>query len=107
MLKKLCLIALLLAGLLTTRAFGQGGTTGAISGIVTDSQGAVIPGAHVKATHTSTSVANQTTTNDSGVYTFPYLQLGQYDVQVSAKGMKETVIKDIRVDEGNISRVDA
>ncbi len=83
------------------------GTTGAISGLVTDSQGAVIPGAQVKATHLSTAVANQTTTNDAGVYTFPYLQLGQYYVQISAKGMKETVIKDVRVDEGNISRVDA
>ena len=41
------------------------------------------------------------------MYTFPYLQLGQYEVQVSAKGMKETVIKAVLVDEGNISRVDA
>ncbi len=107
MMKQIFLVVVLLAGLLTNRAFGQGGTTGAISGIVTDSAGAVIPGAQVKATHTSTSVANQTTTNEAGVYTFPYLQLGQYDVQVSAKGMKDTVIKDVKVDEGNISRVDA
>ena len=82
MMKQIFLVVVLLAGLLTNRAFGQGGTTGAISGIVTDSAGAVIPGAQVKATHTSTSVANQTTTNEAGVYTFPYLQLGQYDVQV-------------------------
>ena len=55
MFKQLCVVVFLLAGLLTNRALGQGGTTGAISGIVTDSQGAVIPGALVKAAHTSTT----------------------------------------------------
>ena len=106
--KQLCLIVLLLTGLLwTSRAYAQGGTTGAISGIVTDSQGAAIPGVQVIAAHVTTGVTTRTMTNGAGVYTFPYLQLGQYEVKFNAKGMSEAVVTDVRVDEGNISRVDS
>ena len=84
MMKQIFLVVVLLAGLLTNRAFGQGGTTGAISGIVTDSTGAVIPGAQVQATNITTGVAN-TTTNEAGVYTFPYLQLGTIRGKVRRK----------------------
>ena len=105
-LRALSFVTLLLAGLLTNLAYGQGGTTGAISGIVTDSTGAAIPRAQVQATNITTGVANTTQSNDAGVYTFPYLQVGQYEVKFAAKGMKESVVTGIRVDEANISRVD-
>ena len=110
--KQFCFVALLLVGLLASLAYGpapvygQGGTTGAISGIVTDNTGAVIPGAHVQATNITTGVANTTQSNDAGVYNFPYLQLGTYEVKFAAKGMKDAVITGILVDEGNISRAD-
>lgn len=107
MLKKTLVLMLLSVGLLASRAFAQGGTTGAISGLVTDSQGAVIPGAQVQATQVTTGVVTKTVSNDAGVYTFPYLQLGQYEVRFHASGMKEAVVTGIRVDEGNISRVDS
>lgn len=105
--KQLCLIVLLLTGLLwTNRASAQGGTTGAISGIVTDSQGAVVVGATVKAIRVNTGVVTETKSNSAGVYTFPYLQLGEYKVRISAAGMREAEINGVIVDEGNISRVD-
>ena len=72
--KQFWFIALLMANLLAslaygpTLAYGQGGTTGAISGIVTDNTGAVIPGAQVQATNITTGVANTTQSNDAGVY---------------------------------------
>ncbi len=104
---QLCFLTLLLAGLLTSPAYGQGGTTGAISGIVTDNQGAVVVGADVKATQVTTGVVYDTKTNSAGVYTFPYLRVGQYEVQFNAEGMKESVVSGILVDESNISRADA
>ena len=106
MLKRFCFVTLLFAGLLTNLVFGQGGTTGAISGIVTDSQGAVVVGAAVKATQVTTGVVSNTKTNTAGVYTFPYLKLGQYEVRFSAPGMKEVAVSGVAVDESNISRVD-
>ena len=50
------LLAVFLLGFLAESAYGQAGTTGAISGIVTDSQGAVVPGADVQARQVATGV---------------------------------------------------
>src|SRR5665213_2055849 len=60
--------------------------TGAITGAVTDSSGAVIPNAHVTATNTGTSVKTETVTNAAGVYTVRFLPIGQYQVMVQANG---------------------
>ena len=84
----------------------QTGTTGAISGIITDAQGAVISDANVQVVQTATGVISTTKTNEAGVFTFPYLQIGTYVVTISAPGMKETVVKNVLVDQNNISRVD-
>lgn len=100
------LVALLLLGFGANRAFGQAGSTGAISGIVTDSNGAVIPAAEIQATQLATGIVTRTTTNGSGVYTFPYLPLGPYEVRIKAAGMKEAVVTGVLVQQNNISRVD-
>ena len=87
-------------------AMAQAGSTGAISGIVTDTQGATIPGAEVQATQLNTGVVTRTVTNNAGVYTFPYLPVGNFEVRIKAPGMKEAVITGVVVDQRNISRVD-
>ena len=92
--------------LCASEAYAQGGTTGAISGLLTDSQGALIPRAQVQATQVPTGVITKTVTKDAGVYTFPYLQFGQYEVRFRANGMREAIVSAIRIDVGNISRVD-
>src|SRR4051794_37813786 len=81
--------------------------TGTISGIVTDSQNAVVAGAEVITTHTSTGVRVKTQSNSAGVYTVPYLRIGMYEVRITSPGMKESVITGVLVDQNNISRVDA
>ena len=55
-------------------------TTGTIAGTVTDASGAVVPGAAVTATNTSTGVASSTTTNSSGRYDFLSLPAGTYNL---------------------------
>ncbi len=60
--------------------------TGDITGIVTDTTGAVIPNAQVVATNTNTGVTTQTVSNAAGVYTIRFLPIGQYTVTISANG---------------------
>ena len=50
---------------------GRAQTEGGISGLVTDSSGAAVPGATVTVTNTATRGTRNTTTNAAGLYTFP------------------------------------
>jgi hypothetical protein len=61
---------------------------GAIGGRVTDSSGAVIAGAQVRASNTGTGTSTPTQTNVSGNFTIPYLLPGTYDLSVSFNGFK-------------------
>lgn len=57
----------LLVSLLTSGAQAQTANTGAITGVVKDQTGAVVPGATVTATNVGTNAARSTTTSDEGV----------------------------------------
>ena len=70
---------------------------GAITGSVTDSTGAVIPGATVTATNAATNVATTRTSSSGGVYVISPLQPGNYTVQVTAKGFKTLTQKNLDV----------
>jgi len=78
-------LALTLA--LSTPARAQTGA-GSIEGTVTDSSGAVIPGAALQVVNTATGVISQATTNQTGFYQVPGLFAGNYSVTASAGGMK-------------------
>lgn len=64
---------------------------GSISGTVTDSQGAVIPGATVTLTQPATGLVLHGHSNQVGLYSFPQLLPGNYTVQVEKKGFEKTV----------------
>ena len=51
-----------------------------ITGTVTDSTGAVLPGATVVVTNQDTNVDHELVTNDAGLFTAPYLAAGTYTV---------------------------
>lgn len=70
-----------------TPCLGQTSTS-AISGVVSDPSGGVIPGANVTATHDLTGVSHQQTTTDAGYYAFPSIPVGPYTISVSMKGFK-------------------
>jgi hypothetical protein len=61
---------------------------GKITGAVRDQTGSVIPGAAVVVTNTATGVKQTTTTDQDGVFTFPVLSVGQYELDVSADAFK-------------------
>jgi len=86
--------------LLTSIALAQSTFRGGISGAVTDSQNASIPGAQVEVTNTSTSVVYKTVTSDAGSFSVQDLPLGDYKVAVSYSGFATTKIDQIRVSAG-------
>ena len=84
-------ILLLLSLSFTSTAFAQGGATGAISGVVQDTSGAVIAGAQVSILSEATGeILRQPTTDSSGGFTATLLPVGTYSVEVNAKGFPDT-----------------
>jgi len=75
-------------------------TKGSISGTVTDSQGAVVSGAQVKATHVDTGTVSTTTSDSSGLFRFNLLPVGSYNVEISQQGFKTTTQKNVKVVAG-------
>ena len=82
-------VVILLAAWVAT---GGAQTQGGISGLVTDSSGAAVPGATVTVTNTATSGTRNTTTNAEGLYTFPALPPGFYELKVELQGFKTAEI---------------
>ncbi len=77
--------AALFAVLGTPSLFAQSGRAN-ISGVVTDSQGAVVAGASVTATNNATGVVVPATTNGSGAYSIIQVIPGVYTVKVEKEG---------------------
>jgi hypothetical protein len=80
---------------------------GSIAGTVRDSTGAMIAGAAVTATNIETGVRNTVTTNNHGVYTFPVLPVGHYDVEISQPGFKPYRRTGVALDTDSAVLVDA
>ena len=59
-----------------------------ITGIVTDSSGALVPGARIIAANVETGVAVRSESSAQGRYTIPYLLPGNYRVRVEHEGFK-------------------
>lgn len=71
------------------------GITGSITGTVTDSSGAVVPGATVTVQQVETNALKIVTTSDAGTYTVTQLQPGHYNVKVEKGGFKAQEQKGI------------
>jgi Carboxypeptidase regulatory-like domain len=72
--------------LITAVVFGQGETTSALIGQLSDPSGAAVPGATVTVTSKETGLKRSANTDDSGRFNFPQLKPGAYSVRVEAKG---------------------
>jgi len=82
----LAIVLLVLISGINRNAFA--GVTASIAGAVKDPSGAMVPGAQVTATNTETNVSQVVSTNGQGVYDFPALQPGKYEVTVNLAGYK-------------------
>ena len=88
-------------------AFGQGTDLGTIRGTVTDSTGAVIPGATVTVTDSLTNTARETRTNSQGNYEMFGLKPGTYRVAITAAGMSKKEITDVVLNGSDTVSADA
>jgi hypothetical protein len=75
--------------------------TGNIQGVVTDAAGAVIQGASVNVVNTATHVTHTTTSDSKGLYSFPNLAIGTYEVEVAAVGFQHYRQSNIVLDVGS------
>ena len=84
-------IFLLVAALMITTPVALEAQTageGTISGVVTDSTGAVVPNARVVATNVATNIATERTSSSAGLFTIAPLPPGTYSVTVEANGFR-------------------
>lgn len=82
-------------------------TTADITGTVTDTSGASLPGAKVTLTNLGTKEVRTAETTSAGDYTFNLLIPGSYSIQVAQSGFKTFVIPSIALSASDRAREDA
>jgi hypothetical protein len=80
--------------------------TGQITGTVQDSSGAMLARVKVTVTNTLTNQSRETTTNESGAYTFPLLPVGVYNVTAEQQGFRTARKAGIQLSVDQIIRAD-
>src|SRR5215472_10694310 len=80
---------------------------GNITGVVTDSTGAVVPNTSVVITNRATNIPLSVTTTSAGDYNAPNLAPGSYQIVISASGFKRFVENGVTLTAGSTARVDA
>jgi carboxypeptidase family protein len=99
------IILAVFATLFAPPAYGQS-DRGAITGAVTDSSGAIIPGARVTVTNLNNGEARATTTSGEGYFSFPELPANSYRLTVEARGFKIAVVENIQIGVQTTRRAD-
>src|SRR5688572_1208212 len=77
-----------------------------ILGLITDSTGAVVPGATVTAKRVETGDVRTTISNETGNYIFPLVDSGEYEVSSSLQGFKTEIRRNILVELNQKARID-
>ncbi|HEY1648675.1 MAG TPA: carboxypeptidase regulatory-like domain-containing protein [Terracidiphilus sp.] len=81
--------------------------TGNIQGTVSDSSGAVIPNANVTLTNQATDVKHTSQSDGSGVFVFPGMAIGTYNISATAPGFKTYEQTGIVLEVGSSIAVNA
>lgn len=106
MVKKLSMFFVVML-IIASVGFGQSAQTGAINGTVTDQEGTALPGITVILKSPALVVPQMTTvSNNVGVYRFPALPPGIYELTFMLEGMNTIVRKDLVVNLGKTIIVD-
>jgi carboxypeptidase family protein/TonB-dependent receptor-like protein len=92
-------VSILLLALLCSRQV-RAGDEGSIEGTVIDPSGAVVSKAQLKARNIRTSVTFVAASNESGLFEFPVLPVGMYELTVNRAGFALLIQKDVLVTVG-------
>jgi len=87
--------------------WAQSSTTGGLTGTVSDSIGAAVPGATVTLVNHATNQTQTTTTDANGGYGFSLLPTGTYGVNFSAQGFKTSQFASVAVNVSEVPVLDA
>src|SRR5260370_9054638 len=77
-----------------------------LSGTVTDPTGGVVSGTKVEGSQTATKATFTATSNESGVYNFLGLPIGDYSVTAAKEGFSKTVRPNVVLTANSYVRVD-
>lgn len=99
--RTLTLIAILLPAL--TCLWGQTSNTGSITVTVVDQAGATVPDAELQLKDLGTNNIRRGTTQANGVYTFPDLSFGTYQLTISKAGFESQVFQSVQVQTARIT----
>ena len=80
--------------------------TGAITGVMSDPSGAAIAGANVTVTDTARGTGIKTQTNAQGIYNFPQLPIGNYEVRAEANGFQTAVRRGVSLNLNQVESID-
>jgi hypothetical protein len=106
-LKRACGLVLALALVLGLQAVAYAQTGAAsITGLVTDTSGAVAPGVTVVATNQATNVQYTAVSNQAGNYDILSVPVGTYVVKATLSGFKTTTLRPMALEAKQIARVD-
>src|SRR5215471_4022497 len=89
----------------TAAALAQS-TNGSITGVVTDSSGAVIAGAKISAQNKDTGFVYTADSTSTGNYSVTQLPTGTYDLRVESPGFKVFQQNSLAVAPANVLRID-
>jgi len=99
---------LVLVAVLVLATFAPAQTSrGTVQGIVTDATGAVVPNAKVTLTQVETKVVRETVSNETGFYRFDAVNLGTYEIKITASGFATFVTHGVGVQANQTARIDA
>src|SRR5205823_10054113 len=82
-------------------------STSTVTGTVCDKTGAAVPNAQVALEDVGTKARLSATTGGDGNYIFPSVRPGNYNVIVSGKGFRQTVVSGVKVEIGKSAVVNA
>jgi hypothetical protein len=71
--------------------------TATVSGLITDESGAIVAGADVQLLSVQQGTTRNTKTNSAGLYIFPSIQPGMYQIKVNQRGFKQVDILSLIV----------
>src|SRR5436190_5821893 len=92
---------------LLTSGIAGAQVAGSIAGTVTDASGGVMPGVSVTATNMALGTQTATTTDVQGLYAFPKLPVGRYELLIQIDGFKPHRRTGLAVDADGALQVNA
>jgi hypothetical protein len=98
----LAMALVIVALTVSTSAYGQS-SFATVSGTVSDTSNALIPGVSITAVNVATGVQTGTVSNESGVYNIPGLLPGNYKVTATLPGFQTATYTDVQL--GNAAQV--